>query len=158
MWQISNKKKDELSCFNSDKYKYKTTNKLPNKTDMRFLYALLIESQSHNWTLDIRMTKHKLLKLCDMSPSKEKYERIDESLQIWNDLQIQFSGSFYDGIDYKWIVFNIIDSIGIEKKTKKIAVCFSPKYIGQIKSSKFFKLMQNQLSIKKNKYLIFFVF
>ena len=64
-----------------------------------------------------------------------------DSLERWKMVGIKFQGTFYNGENYDTLNFGIIDSWGIEEKTKKIWIRFSPEWLLKIKESNFFKYL-----------------
>jgi hypothetical protein len=122
-------------------YLYRAGYKPPVKTDFIFLLYFLMKSQIGGWVDRVELTKYEIVKACGMNPSKEKYDRIEDSLKRWEMVKLQFEGTFYDGVDYQTLHFGIIDSWGIEKETKKLKIRFSPEWLLKIKESNFFKLL-----------------
>ena len=125
---------------------YRCGYKVPTKLDFIFLCYLLLHSQSKRWVNQITLSRYKILKNCDIIRTPKEYKRLEDSLERWKMVGIKFQGTFYNGKKYDTINFGIIDSWGIEEKTKKLWIRFSPEWFLKIKNSNFFKYLDfNQI-------------
>jgi len=119
----------------------KTSFKPPVKTDLVFLLYLLMESQNQDWKDEIKLSRYQILKQCGISRNTQWYERLEESMERWKQVEIQFNDAFYRGEEYETLHFNIIDSWGIEKGTKKLRVRFSPEYLSVVQNTAYYRLL-----------------
>jgi len=127
---------------------YRAGYKPPVKVDMVFLLYLLLQSQENDWNETIQISRYELLRSCGVGTSTYWYNRLEDSLKRWKMVGIEFEGTFYDGKEYKFMNFGIIDSWEIQKGSKKLEVTFSSKWLGKIKISKYFKMLDFQ-SVKE---------
>lgn len=111
----------------------------PNKVDAVILYFLLLECQNQNWSQDITLSRYQVLTGCGITPSKKKYERLEESLERWKFTGIRFSGTFYNGVEYESLSFGIIDDWSIRKGDKKLRVHLNRYWVQKIRESDFFR-------------------
>ena len=121
-----------------DGYKFETYYKLPDKTDILFLLYLLYCSQQQDYSEDIILSKYSILKKCGFPPNtKYYYNRLDESLKRWSNVQISFSGTFYsEGHIYSSISFGIISGVG-KREDGKLHVKFNKAWLEKIKNSNY---------------------
>jgi len=124
-----------------DGFTYRAGYRPPTKTDIIFLYYLLLRSQRENWVEEIELTRYRILCDCGITPGKKWFVRLEDSLQRWLMVKIEFQGKFYDGREYQTINFGIIDSWSIEKRTNKLRVRFSPEWQLKIRESDYFKMI-----------------
>ncbi len=125
---------------------YRTGYKVPTKTDVIFLYYLMLYSQKHEWTDELTLSQRSILKGCGIEPGKRWADRLKDSLERWEHVGIKFEGTFYNGVGYQTLHFGIIDAWGIEEETKKLWIRFSPEWLLKIKESNFFKYLDfNQI-------------
>jgi hypothetical protein len=122
-------------------YIYRAGFKAPTKSDVIFLYYLMLQIQKGNWKDTILTTPYRIIVDCGLAKSKYWRERLRESLKRWENVRIEFNGLFYNGIEYQTLSFGIIDSWGIEEKTKKLWIRFSLEWLLKIKESNFFKYL-----------------
>lgn len=121
---------------------YKAAYKPPTKVDLIFLLAVLRESQKDGWSHYVELSRFKLLKICGVEPNNFWYNRLQESLDRWMNVTVEFQGSFYDGCAYKTLKFGIVDSWGIEKeKNNVLRIWFSPNWLLCLENSDFFKML-----------------
>jgi len=119
----------------------KTTFKPPVKTDMVFLLYLLMESQNQSWKDEIELSRYQILKQCGISRNTQWYDRLKESMERWKRVEIQFNDAFYRDKEYETLVFNVIDSWGIQKETKKLRVRFSPEYLSLVRNTSYYRFL-----------------
>lgn len=142
LWFQDDRLADNISSTewrDRDGYIYTSGYKIPVKTDGIFLLYLLLQSQKNNYTQKVALTRYQMLKECGKTISKGWYSRLEDSLNRWLRVDITFKGKFYDGIEYSNMAFHIIDSWEIEKKSNKLVVVFSPKFIELMEGKGFFK-------------------
>jgi len=120
-------------------YIYRSGYKMPVKTDGIFLLYLLLQSQKNNFTEKITLTRYQILKDCGKGLSKVWYDRLEESLNRWLRVDISFKGTFYNGENYSSMAFHIIDSWTLDKKTKKLDIILSPRFLQMMCGKGFFK-------------------
>ena len=124
----------------------KTSFKPPVKTDLIFVLCLLLESQKQSWKDEIRISRYQVLKNCGLGTDARWYERLEESLDRWEEVSIEFNGAFYNGQEYKTLHFGVIDSWGIDEKTKLLRVRFSPEYLSMVKDTTYCRFLDfNQI-------------
>ncbi len=140
VWRIS---KEDGS---GKEFVLKTSFKPPVKTDLIFLLFLLLESQKQSWKDEIRISRYQVLKSCGLGTGAPWYERLEESLERWEEVSLEFNGVFYNGQEYKTLHFGIVDSWGIDEKTKLLRVRFSPEYLSMIKDTSYCRFLDfNQI-------------
>ncbi len=122
-----------------DGYVYRAGYKPPIKVDFLFLLYLLLKSQEKDWKEEVNLTKYDILHNCGLGTVKYWYDRLEESLNRWEFVRLQFQGTFYNGKEYQTLHFGIIDAWDIEKETKKLRIRFSPEWLLRIKNSNFFQ-------------------
>jgi len=119
---------------------YKTTYKPPTKVDQIFLFYLLSKSQEEDWCDELELSRFEMLRACEMGTSKYWYDRLEDSLNRWMEVKVEFSGTFYDGEDYLSVNFRIVDLWALKKDDgKKLKIRFSKEWLSCIKNSNFFK-------------------
>lgn len=123
---------------------YQAGYKPPVYVDGIILLCLLLQSQKEGWKEKLVLSRYELLKACGMESGNKEYKRLEESLRRWKMVGIEFQGTFYDGKEYQTMHFGIIDSWWIEKKSKKLHVCFSSQWLMRIKESNYFKMIDFQ--------------
>jgi hypothetical protein len=122
-----------------DGYTFESTRGTPSKVDMLFLYFILGESQSSNWSEAVTFSRYKIFNACGMNVGQKDRARLVESLEIWKRVTVSFSGTFYTGTEYQCLEFGIIDGWGIRENDKKIQVKLNSLWLEKIKQSEFFK-------------------
>ena len=131
----------ELGCIWQDRegFLYRAGYKPPVQIDRLFLLYLTLKSQNEGWKEVIELSRFEILNACRVGIGSREYQRLEDSLKRWKMIGIEFQGTFYNGIEYSAMNFGVIDDWEIEKKTKKLKVRFSPRWLDQQKNSKFFK-------------------
>ena len=112
---------------------------MPSKVDMYFLYYMLLKSQKQDYNRKVSFSQYEILKGCDISPTKERKDRLIKSLEKWANTFVKFYGTFYDNRSYLVIGFNIIDSYRLEQDGGKVEVTLNADWLLKIKESNFFK-------------------
>lgn len=137
---------DVVKWTDQEGYVFSCTSGTPTKVDMIFLYFLLLECQKQNWFNELSFSRYQILKSCGITPSKKKYQRLEESLEKWKFTGIKFSGKFYNGVEYETLSFGIINDWNIQKDDKKIRIELNKFWIQKIQRSEFFKYISfNQM-------------
>lgn len=136
VWRISKGEDSDKKGF-----VLKTSFKPPVKTDLIFVLYLLLESQKQSWKDEIRISRYQVLKNCGLGTDARWYDRLEESLDRWKQVQLEFNGVFYNGHEYKTLHFGVIDSWGIDEKTKLLRVRFSPEYLSMMKDTSYCRFL-----------------
>ncbi len=153
--EIANKSEDGYMWRDMEGYIYRAGYKPPVKTDFVFLLYLLMASQQNGWKDEIVTTKYKIFKGCGIKCGKDWYKRLEESLNRWEFVRIQFEGTFYDGKEYQNFHFGIIDAWSLEKKTRELKIRFSKEWLQKIKESNYFKYINfNQIKALRSPLVI----
>ncbi len=119
----------------------RTSFKPPVKTDVVFLFYLLLQSQSQDWKEEFSITRYQVIKGCGLTKDARWYDRLEESLKRWEDVKIEFNDAFYNGREYSTLHFGVIDSWGIDKETKRLRVRFSPEYLSIVKNTAYCRFL-----------------
>jgi len=119
----------------------RTSFKPPVKTDVVFLFYLLLQSQSQDWKDEFFITRYQVLKGCGLTTDAQTYDRLEESLKRWEDVKIEFNNAFYNGKEYSTLHFGVIDSWGFEEKTKRLRIRFSPEYLSIVKNTAYYRYL-----------------
>ncbi|MEK7226433.1 MAG: replication initiation protein, partial [Bacteroidota bacterium] len=138
IWRYSKKQAD-----GTDKKEFvlKTSFKPPVKTDLIFLLYLLRESQNQSWKDEIHLTRYQVIKGCGLTMDARWYDRLEESLERWKQVSIEFNNAFYNGQEYETLHFGVVDSWGIHKETKKLRIRFSPEYLSMAQNTAYYKFL-----------------
>jgi len=120
-------------------FTYRIGYKMPTKTDVIFLYYLMLRSQQAGWKDELTLTQREILGGCGISPGKRDADRLKDSLERWKMVGIQFSGTFYNGKEYQTMSFGVIDEWDLEKGTGHLNIRFAPKWLEWIKNSDYFR-------------------
>lgn len=131
----------QLSKDDGKEFVLKTSFKPPVKTDLIFLLFLLLESQKQSWKDEIKISRYQVLKNCGLGTDARWYERLEESLERWEEVSLKFNGIFYNGRGYKTLHCGIVDSWGIDEKTKLLWVRFSPEYLSMVKETAYYRYL-----------------
>ena len=67
------------------------------------------------------------------------YTRIMKSLERWKAISIKFKGVFYEGEQYTYRMFSIIDDFTLYEDTGKLEISFNKLYIKQLKETQFYR-------------------
>jgi hypothetical protein len=125
-------------------FRYKTLEKPPSKTDAVFLLWMLKQAQENNWDRCVTFSKNEILQGCGFAKGgSDKYRRIEESLERWKSVDIEFEGTFYDVGEYKYLRFGVIESYGIRSKEEGggVEVLFNDHWLKKIKESGYCKYL-----------------
>lgn len=120
-------------------YIYRAGYKTPDHMDFLFLLYLLSKSERDNYKSVIALRRYEVIKACGYSPGEIYYERLEDSLKRWSTIQLEFHGTFYDGVKYKTISFGIIDAYSIREEDNLLEIRFSPEWLLYIQKSNFYK-------------------
>lgn len=115
--------------------------KPPVKTDVVFLFYLLLQSQGQNWKDEFFITRYQVIKGCGLTMDARWYDRLEESLKRWEAVNIEFNNAFYNGREYKTLHFGVIDSWGIDEKTKRLRIRFSPEYLSIVQNTSYCRFL-----------------
>jgi len=141
IWFQNPEQSEGLIWKDREGYTYRAGYKAPTKTDIIFLYYLMLYSQKHEWTDKLTLSQRSILKGCGIEPGKRWADRLKDSLTRWKNISLEFQGTFYNGKEYIFLNFGIIDDWGIDKETRHIQIRFAPKWLLKIKESNFFKYL-----------------
>jgi hypothetical protein len=119
-----------------------TPKKPPTKLDALFLYYLLWVSQENGWSKEITVSHHEVLRGVGVDTGGKHRKRLKESLTRWASILLEFQGNFYDGLEYKNLVFHVIDSWEQKEEDSLLRVHFSEKWLTQIQNSSFFERLE----------------
>ena len=120
---------------------YKAEYKPPVRIDTLFLLYVLSKSQRDDWKGTVETSRFDVIKGCGIAANKYWYKRLEESLQRWMSVKVEFQGTFYDGKKYQTMHFGIIDSWSIHADSKLLTIRFSPEWLTRIQHSNYFKLL-----------------
>lgn len=82
-----------------------------------------------------------MLKSCGLGTGAPWYDRLEESLERWKEVSLKFNGIFYNGREYKTLHCGIVDSWGIDDKSKLLWVRFSPEYLSMAKETAYYRYL-----------------
>lgn len=145
LWFQSAKNQEEgkvIRWEDIDGYVYKAAYKLPDKLDILFLFYMLLKSQQAGYKQKMVFTRYEIVKACGLSMKGESYKRLEDGLKKWKNVNIEFHGTFYDGKQYKTMLFGIVDYAAIWEEDKKIEIRFNKEWLIKIKESGFCKYIQ----------------
>jgi len=125
-------------------FTYRIGYKMPTKTDVIFLYYLMLRSQRAGWKDELTLTQREILRGCGIPPGKRDADRLKDSLERWKMVGIKFTGTFYDGKDYQTLSFGVIDEWDLEKGTGHLNIRFAHKWLEWIKNSNYFRYIDFQ--------------
>lgn len=120
---------------------YRAGYKPPVKTDAIFLLYLLHLSQQAGWKEEIHLHRYQIIKGCGLTVNAKRYARLEDSLRRWKMVSLEFHGTFYDKKEYISMMFGVIDSWEIDKKTKQLRVYFSSRYLTKVRESSYFRFV-----------------
>ncbi len=139
--KLAEKSKDGYVWKDLEGYTYRAGYKPPVKKDFLYLLYFLMICQEKGWQDKFYLTRAQVLKGCGLRLDKREYDRLEDGLERWENVRIRYSGTFYDGKNYKTLSFGIIDSWGIEKESKRLWIRLSPEWLLQQKESRMFELI-----------------
>lgn len=123
---------------------YKANYRVPAALDFLVLLALLKKSQMNGFATQLEFTGHELLTECGMDTSKHGYARLKEVFETWMGVQVEFSGTFFDGKSYRSMMFHIVESVH-EYENKKRIVTLSKQWVDYQRHSKWFSYIDFSL-------------
>ena len=142
LWMQKERNNSEISKFTDiEGYTFEAAGGIPSKVDILFLYYILLVSQQNNWSQKLVLSRYEILNACGITPSKRKYDRLEESLHKWKRITISFSGIFYTGVEYSTLEFGIIEYWGFRTKDKLLEIHVNEKWLEKIKASEFYKFI-----------------
>lgn len=128
-----------------DGFEINTALEPPSRFDYQILLGLMKHSQGSEWNKEVKTTRNALLRTCGFPRSKERYDRLEYSLQKWLHSTCKWDGCFYDGKEYSIMRFNIIQAWKLNKETRELSITFTDEFIARIKQSKYY----HYIDIKK---------
>lgn len=140
--RLADNSKDGMIWSDREGYVYRAGYKPPVKTDAIFLLYLLLQSQLSNYSETLSLSRYQILQDCGFGLDSGWYNRLEDSLERWKMVGIKFSGTFYDGKEYKAINFGVIDSWEIRKDNKLLQIWFSPRFLEMMRGNGFFKYIK----------------
>jgi len=140
--RLADNTKDGMTWADREGYVYRAGYKTPVKTDAIFLLYLLLQSQLSNYSEVLTLSRYQILQECGFGVDAGSYSRLEDSLERWKMVGVKFSGTFYDGNNYKAINFGIIDSWEIRKDNKLLQIWFSPRFLEMMRGNGFFKYVK----------------
>jgi hypothetical protein len=143
LWFQDERSKPGSIWQDKEGYTYIAGRKLPTKVDILFLYYLVLQQQQKRKREKLILSRCKMLRDCGVQDSNHWYQRLEESLDRWMQVEVKFDGTFYaDGIKLEKVSFGIINDWGIEEGTKRLWVCLSPLFLTRLENTKYFKLVE----------------
>ena len=131
--------KEGVVVVDEEGYMYRAGYKAPEKFDMLvFLYALM-KSQQAGYEEEMEFTRYEILKACECSLNNLYYNRLEECLRRWMNVTVEFKGTFYDGKEYLFMAFHLVDHAIVDEATKKVKITFNEIWLEKIQHSNFFK-------------------
>jgi hypothetical protein len=152
-WVLSEKGKVYELKLEKEKgcYEIKCMEGLPNRFDKIVLYYLHHLLFSTNFSsLELVTTRYMLAKNClsqnakTNTISKGNYDRIMRALDKWKSIVIKFEGIFYEGDNYTYRMFSVLDDVILDKQTLQLYIKFNQQYVKQLQETKFYKLINFQ--------------
>lgn len=127
-------------------YEIKGTEGLPTRFDKIVLYYLLYKlldltqfEQEHLTTTRYEIARNVFANKKHIG--KIEYDRVMYSLKKWSGIAIKFEGIFYEGDEYTFRLFHILEDVILHKGTSQLYIKFNQQYIKQLKETKFYKLI-----------------
>lgn len=139
LWQPGKGINKSVTFIDNDGYKFESIRGIPGKVDILTLYFLLLKSQEQKYERKIKTTFYQICQGIDSKMTKEKKERLIESLELWKRVLITFKGTFYDGESYHLLSFGIMDTIKVSDDKRYVEIHFNEEWLQKIKNSGFFK-------------------
>jgi len=133
-----NVKQDIEMILDDKKYKLTVGYQTPNSTDMLFLYYFMKSLQKQNYERKIILKKSQIIK--EIAPNNATYyhKRLVETLKVWRNVGMTFEGTFYDGDNYKTMVFGVLDDGKIEGNGC-VHINFNETFIEILKNTNFYR-------------------
>lgn len=133
-------RKDEVYAYENNGYKIEFVG-IPNHTDVLFLYYLLSLSQENGFQERIYTTRYETLNNCLGNVGGSHYKQLEGALEKWKKVSVRFEGTFYDGENYQFMIFGIIDTAEV-KESGELYVRFNKEFLELVKNSQFYKYIQ----------------
>jgi len=140
----------EKHCWSpAEKFRMETFYKLPTRTDQVVLYFLMLRSQELGWQNEIVLSKHEILKNCNIPVSKRSYERLEDTLERWFQIKISFQDSFVcaeKGKTYKVSgAFRILEAYNFRQEKSdgrsKVHIHISSSWLNVVRTHAFFEIL-----------------
>lgn len=141
---------EEKHCWSpTEKFRMETFYKLPTRTDQVVLYFLMLRSQELGWQNEIVLSKHEILKNCNIPVSKRSYERLEDTLERWFQIKISFKDSFVcaeKGKTYKVSgAFRILEAYNFRQEKSdgrsKVHIHISSSWLNVVRTHAFFEML-----------------
>jgi hypothetical protein len=146
-WTLSKKKNTQVYTIQREHGTYQMLSHLglPKHFDKVVVYCLLnmLYREKKPGSTSVTTTRYAMAKdIFDKNRNGQNiYDRIMESLELWQAISIHFEGVFYEGAGHTVRYFSIIDECVLNKETGELVVRFSESYINQLDNSKYYKLI-----------------
>ena len=111
---------------------------VPQRFDFITLLNLLHISQVQGWNNVIKISKIKLLRECGADVSGKGYARMRRSLCSWESSRCIFKNVFFDGKEYSFASFSVIQKWRVENSSGDLEITIEPDFIQKVKESGFF--------------------
>jgi hypothetical protein len=142
MWfQVSKASQDKMVWEDGEGYTYRAAYRAPDQLDMLFLLYILMRSQQQNYAARLEFSRYEILKGCGCPINPQYLRRLEDSLKRWLNVSIEFTGSFFDGVQYTSTGFHILENYQIREVDRKLEISLSPSFLRQTKQSSFFKYL-----------------
>jgi hypothetical protein len=115
-------------------------NVLPDHSNIKIFYYLFMLCQKNN-SSKIVISRHQILKNCNLSPNKDNYEKIVETARIFSGMQIEARNCWYENKKYKTIIFSIIYSFKYDEDDNMVHFHLSDEFLNILKSSLFIQYL-----------------
>lgn len=117
------------------------TSVVPQKYDYTVLLQLLLISQKQSWDPVITISRYELLKMTNHDTSSHGYARIKKSLRCWELTICEWKNVWFDGVEYSFASFKVIQKWKIDKETGSLKIFIEEDFIKKVRDSKFFQYL-----------------
>jgi len=124
-----------------DGFIYRAGYKPPVRIDGLYLCYFLRESQRNNWAQHIVVSQRGAMRACGVSPGKANALRLHDDLERWINITLSFQGTFYSGVEYQKLQFNVMNDWYLQKPRHHLDLHLNDFFIEKIKHSNFSKLL-----------------
>jgi len=139
LWVPVKGRNNTVTIIDKEGYTLESVRGIPTKVDILCLYYLLLNSQEHGYSENVRTTFYQICKGTDIQLTKATKQRLIEALELWKRVTVTFKGTFYDGKTYNRLVFGIIETIKVSDDKRYVDIRFNKEWLLKIKESNFFK-------------------
>lgn len=140
-WFQVSRANDSLQWKDPAGYLYTAEYRAPDQVDQLFLNYLLMRSQQEDYQAKLDFSRYEILKGCGAPVNPQYLRRLEDSLQRWQRVSLQFNGCFYDGRNYVSAAFRVLDSFRIRERDQRLEVCLNRDYLEHIQRSTYFKYL-----------------